>query len=250
MMDHHIELFDDDGDDKEADTTIDYSCRPAENGILQFHKGTEDALLLHVRGNKANVIVAMDEFCVQRHWMMHCGPEKGTILENFLLERYQQQPNSDFTIVELGSYCGYSAIRMAQCIPSAMIYSIDVDPKLLRIAREMADLAQVRIQFLLRTEDTTLDGLLQTFITQHRIDVLVLDHAKECYLPDLRHLEDTDWLQPHSAVWADNVTFADIEDYVDYMRSNPRLERTETKSCYLEYSDDQIPDGIGRSSVY
>lgn len=252
-----MDLFDDDDSDHDDDTTI----RPAEHGILQFHSGTEDALLLHVqqRSNGSSVTSSMDDFCHTRHWMMHCGPEKGKILIDFLLERYQKRTTNDaaFVIVELGSYCGYSAIRMAQCCTSSAadvtIYSIDIDPKLVHIANEMASMAGVadRIQFLLRTDDVSLDSLLTSSIPNSRriIDLLVLDHAKELYLQDLLHLEDTHWLQSGSAVFADNVIFAEIDDYVEYMKkTNESIQESRTIHCLLEYSQN-VPDGIGRSFI-
>jgi hypothetical protein len=56
--------------------------RDDENGPMVFHKGTEEALLQHVKnglataaqGNAPQAILDLvDDFCFQRHWMMHVG---------------------------------------------------------------------------------------------------------------------------------------------------------------------------------
>jgi hypothetical protein len=73
-------------------TTRDPSC-----GILAFHAGTEQALLKHVeleigkrqREQQTNdigdlatfVLDSIDNFCLKRHWMMHVGNEKATIIQ-------------------------------------------------------------------------------------------------------------------------------------------------------------------------
>ena len=71
------------------------SERPDSSGVLVFHTGIENAMLLYVeritaRGRDADsVLLAVDNFCYTRHWMMHV---------------------SSSCAVELGSYCGYSSV--------------------------------------------------------------------------------------------------------------------------------------------
>jgi catechol O-methyltransferase len=135
-------------------------------GVLAFHSGTEIALLHHVKmmrlgrtttvakknddyhlsllsslKSASEILNWIDDFCLQRHWMMHIGKEKGEILKNFVVEclssrNYKSSPSSGsmgsssngdieaeaavstnrVVFVELGTYCGYSAIFMAKTI--------------------------------------------------------------------------------------------------------------------------------------
>jgi hypothetical protein len=90
--------------------------RPASCGVMAFHSGTEEALLLHVqreaeRGNPASTLRAVDEFCYSRHWMMHCGDRKTQYLDKAL--RLARRENQNLVCLEIGSYCGYSAVKIA-----------------------------------------------------------------------------------------------------------------------------------------
>jgi predicted O-methyltransferase YrrM len=214
---------------------------------------------------------------------MHCGPQKGVVLEEFLLERYrahqrqqqQQPPPQPFVVVELGSYCGYSSIRMARALSSLSsstetndfrIYSIDVQPKLLRIATEMTRLAGLDhcISFHLLRKNTSLHHLLQEILgadeeggnrseqqgtkddtTVKMVHFCLLDHAKDLYLSDLLQLERHGHLRQGSAVAADNVIFARIDDYRRHVQSAAYIS-TRLVAGPLEYQD-EIPDGIGAS---
>jgi predicted O-methyltransferase YrrM len=236
--------------------------------------------------------------------MMHCGPQKGAVLQEFLLERYRehccgsnhnpQQQQRPFIIVELGSYCGYSAIRMAQALSfetsvssstlqqqqpnNFHIYSIDVQPKLLRIATEMTRLAGMDhcITYVLRSDgnhhgrhdddegDSSLHHLLQetlaaadngnepagtttTTNNNRMVHFCLLDHAKDMYLPDLQQLERYGYLRRGSAVAADNVIFARIDEYRRHVQSADYIT-TRLVEGSLEYQND-IRDGIGALQI-
>ena len=110
--------------------------RPAACGVMAFHNGTEEALLLYVernakRGKPATVLDAIDSFCYGRHWMMHCGDKKVKYLEKALqLGRSKTNStvtssdcsspaNSRLLCLEIGSYCGYSAVKIASTFGSS-----------------------------------------------------------------------------------------------------------------------------------
>lgn len=169
-------------------------------GVLAFHPNTERSLLTHVQNdlerkrnnNKNNnshnnnyaemVLNSIDEYCLSRHWMMHVGPEKGEIVEIFLdqcLQNYHSSSNNfetplpSFTTVELGTYCGYSAIRLTRRALQTLralfnkqhkqekeqkeetavlrcdkdfdfhLYTVEVDPAHAEIAKQMIRLAQL-----------------------------------------------------------------------------------------------------------
>jgi hypothetical protein len=110
--------------------------RPAACGVMAFHNGTEEALLLFVeryaqKGKPASVLNAVDSFCYGRHWMMHCGDKKVKYLEKALqLGREKAKvtvsgtsrctvSSSQLVCLEIGSYCGYSAVKIASTFGSS-----------------------------------------------------------------------------------------------------------------------------------
>ena len=99
---------------------------------------------------------AVDDFCSNRHWMMHVGPEKGSMLREELMSsarRFMRESTDAvdsavstpapvgaevgegrsgtrsrrgevlgerrYVCVELGTYCGYSSVLMASTLRSA-----------------------------------------------------------------------------------------------------------------------------------
>jgi O-methyltransferase len=60
-----------------------------------------------------------DHFCRHISYLINVGDEKGKILDN-AVERTQPRQ-----LLELGTYCGYSALRMARAMPrEARLYSL------------------------------------------------------------------------------------------------------------------------------
>src|ERR1041384_442296 len=59
------------------------------------------------RGDAADVVRIIDEYCYNESFLINVGDEKGRILDA-AVERAKPS-----RILELGTYCGYSALRMA-----------------------------------------------------------------------------------------------------------------------------------------
>ena len=77
-----------------------------------------------------------------------------------------------------------------------------------------------------------------------QIDYLFVDHDKDAYLTDLVRLEKEGLVRAGSTCVADNVVFARINDYLDYVRklSADGCARTETVYGSIEYADDEDSD--------
>jgi catechol O-methyltransferase len=110
----------------------------------QVGDGREEALAAYVAtraraGDLDDVIRVIDEFCYQQSIMMNVGDEKGAILDR-AVERARPR-----RLLELGTYCGYSALRMARVMSSeARIHSIEFSDANARIARRIWDHAGIR----------------------------------------------------------------------------------------------------------
>lgn len=68
----------------EDEEAVETGSRPSSCGVLAFHRGTEQAMLLHVQrslkrqretspDSQLAVLRSIDDFCHRRHWMMHMG---------------------------------------------------------------------------------------------------------------------------------------------------------------------------------
>src|SRR6186997_990878 len=105
----------------------------------QVGDGREEALAKHVvanarQGDPDDVIRVIDDFGFNHSYLINVGDEKGEILDRALRRA------SPKLILELGAYCGYSALRMARVAPErARICSVEFVPANAEIARRILD---------------------------------------------------------------------------------------------------------------
>jgi len=213
----------------------------------QVGDGREERLAQHVlanvrKGDPVDAIRVIDQFCYDQSFMMNVGDEKGAILD---AEVKRASPKR---ILELGTYCGYSALRLAVTAPSARVWSIEFNPANAEIARRIHAHAGVsdRITVVVGTLG---DGgkTLRALREQHgfsagSVDFVFVDHAKDAYLPDLKRILDEAWLKPGAIVVADNIKFPGAPDYLAYMREHEgRGWRTQEHSTHVEYQT-LLPD--------
>jgi catechol O-methyltransferase len=187
-------------------------------------------------GDLADAIRAIDRFAYNKAFLINVGDEKGQILDRAVRRARPRR------ILELGTYCGYSALRMALTAPDAHIFSIEFNPANADIARRIFAHAGVasRVTVIVGTLD---DGgaTLRALREQHgfgpgSVDFVFVDHAKEAYLPDLQRIEAEGWLHPGSIVVADNVRFPGAPDYHAYLQKNEgRSWRSTEHPTHAEY---------------
>ncbi|XP_055976324.1 catechol O-methyltransferase [Sorex fumeus] len=209
---------------------------------LLMGSSKEQRILRHVlqhavAGDAQSVIEAIDFYCYQKEWSMNVGDKKGEIVDEVLRE---QRPS---VLLELGAYCGYSAVRMARLLPpGARLLTIEFNPDYAAITQQMVEFAGVQDRV------TVILGASQDIIPQLKkkhgvdtLDMVFIDHWKDRYLPDLLLLEECGLLRKGTVVLADNVIFPGSPDFLAYVRGNSRFECTHFTS-FLEYS--QVVDGL------
>jgi catechol O-methyltransferase len=151
-------------------------------------------------------------------------------------------------VLELGTYCGYGALRLARAAPSARVYSVELAEANAAIARRIWEHAGVadRITCVVGTlgdGGRTLERLAdECGFTAGALDVLFLDHDKDAYLSDLQSILDRGWLHPGSIVIADNVRIPGAPKYREYMqRQQGTLFDTVEHKTHAEYQS-LLPD--------
>ena len=208
----------------------------------QVGDGREQALADYVvekarPGDPEDVIRTIDEFAVTRSFLINVGDEKGEILDRAVRRASPQ------VLLELGTYCGYSALRMSRVMPAgARLYSIEFNADNAAIARRIWDHAGIGDELTVIV-GTLGDGgtTMERLRTEHgfgegTVGFVFLDHAKEAYLPDLERILGARWLRPGAIVVADNVRFPGAPEYQAHMQSlEGKTWRTTEHPTHAEY---------------
>jgi catechol O-methyltransferase len=207
----------------------------------QVGDGREEKVAEHVLatarpGDLAGAIKAIDRFAYEKSFLINVGDEKGAILDAAVKRSRPKR------ILELGTYCGYSAMRMALAAPAAHIYSIEFNAANAEVARRIFAHAGVSSRITV-VVGTLGDGGATIAALRDRhgfgagtVDFVFVDHAKEAYLPDLQRIEAEGWLHPGSVVVADNVRFPGAPEYHAYLKQNEgRSWRTTEHAAHVEY---------------
>jgi catechol O-methyltransferase len=189
------------------------------------------------QGDPDDVIRAIDEFCMTRKVMINVGDEKGEILDRAIRRASPQR------LLELGTYCGYSALRTSRVMPpGAHLYTLEFSPDNAGIARRILAHAGVGDEVTV-VVGTLGDGgaTIERLRTEHgfgdgTVDFVFVDHDKDAYLPDLERILAERWLHPGSIVVADNVKFPGAPKYRAFLQGEEgKTWRTTEHDTHVEY---------------
>lgn len=254
--------------------------RDPANGAWTFKANAELDLLQHVEhvvaGSDANnaalasdastdtsaaktVLRAIDTYCTGKQWMFHVGSDKGKEVAKFLKQSIEcfsgnvDRKSGRFIVLDVGLYCGYSAILLASTIKEFapnldfQVISTEINPKHIGVAKRMICLSKMEEH--IKVVQT---GSVQTALAEHvgsnsAVDFVFFDHAKEEYLGDLKALETGGYIRKHSYVCADNVIVSEaLATYREYVENLEDKGIVSTKLIFgrLEYTEN-LKDGLG-----
>lgn len=133
---------------------------------------------------------------------MNVGEFKAKIVEDLIKDVKPQ------VMVELGGYCGYSAIAFGAALREAggkRYYSLEYSPEFGAVISSLVDLAGLRdiVKVEIGASSSSLRRLFADG-TLKKIDLLFLDHVKPLYTPDLKLCEELGLVGPGSVLAADN----------------------------------------------
>jgi catechol O-methyltransferase len=188
------------------------------------------------QGDIDDVIATIDKYAYEKSFLINIGDEKGELLDAAV-----RRANPGLAL-ELGTYCGYSALRIARAAPSAKVFSVELAEANAQIARRIWAHAGVddRITCVVGTigdGGRTLDAL----VTEHgfsagKLDLLFIDHDKSAYLADLQSFMARGWLHRGSIVVADNILIPGSPKYREYMNQQQgKLFNTTEHKAHGEY---------------
>jgi catechol O-methyltransferase len=213
----------------------------------QIGDGREEACAAYVeanarRGDVDDALAAIDTFATEKSMLVNVGDEKGELLDAAVRRANPKR------VLELGTYCGYSALRIARAAAGAEVFSVELSPGNAEVAQRIWVHAGVadRITCVVGTigdGGQTLDALANDHgFDAGSVDLLFIDHEKSVYLSDLQAILDRGWLHKGSIAVADNVRVPGAPKYRAYMREQQgKLWTTVEHKTHVEYQK-LIPD--------
>ena len=227
----------------------------SEGGFVrEAGDGREEACLAFVqsqgdktRNDPDGVLAAVDAFASKESFMMNVGDEKGLILDDAVR---RARP---LRVLELGTYCGYSAVRMARLLPpNAKVVSVEFSAYNASVARRLIEHAGVSsrvtvVEGYISDGGKTLERVARE-LEGRPADFVFLDHAKEVYLSDLLRLAGRGLLRKGTVVVADNVLFPGAPEYRAFMQRRTDVFATREHHAHVEYQN-KIKDMVLESVV-
>jgi catechol O-methyltransferase len=187
-------------------------------------------------GDVDDVLATIDKFAYEKSILINVGDEKGQLLDAAVRRA------DPALALELGTYCGYGALRIARAAPNAKVFSVELAEANAANARRIWAHAGVgdRVTCVVGTigdGGRTLDTLAAEHgFTSGTLDFLFLDHDKDAYLDDLLSFKDRGWLHTGTIAVADNVRVPGAPKYREYMRQQQgKLWNTVEHKAHLEY---------------
>src|SRR3954449_2262196 len=144
-------------------------------------------------GDIDDVIAKLDQIAYEKSFLINVGDEKGELLDAAVRRA------KPALALELGTYCGYGALRIAAAAPNAKVYSIELAEANAVNARRIWAHAGVadRVTCVVGTigdGGATLDALTDLHeFRRGSVDFVFIDHDKTAYLSDLRSILGRGW---------------------------------------------------------
>ncbi|KAG0633142.1 S-adenosyl-L-methionine-dependent methyltransferase [Tuber brumale] len=191
-----------------------------------FDDGRELELLNHIfmhpntasfKGNPKAIIAEIDSFAT-RKYLTNIGEMKGRLVTDLIATH---RPN---TIIEVGTYIGYSTLLFASTlkshplIPTEKKYiTLEQSPLFASITLSLVNLAGLSdlVQVIVGPSSESLRKLKSEM---PRVDMLFLDHYNPLYTNDLKIVEEMGMIGVGSLLVADNVVEPLNPRYLEYVR--------------------------------
>jgi catechol O-methyltransferase len=190
----------------------------------------------------ADALATLDRYAYEKSFLVNVGDEKGALLDAAV-----RRVNPRLAL-ELGTYCGYGALRIARAAPLSRVISVELAQANAAVARRIWTHAGVadRVTCVVGTigdGGRTLTALESEYgLHPGALDFLFIDHDKNAYLADLSAICERNWLHRGSIVMADNVGFPGSPNYRAYMREQQgKRWQTVEHRTHVEYQT-LIPD--------
>ncbi|XP_029457558.1 transmembrane O-methyltransferase homolog [Rhinatrema bivittatum] len=200
-------------------------------GISREERAFQYVIIHAIPGDPQHILSTFDQWCYHCEYLSNVGPQKGKILDRLIFD------TAPLNVLELGTYCGYATILMAQSLPlGARLYTVEMDPRNAAIAEKVIRLAgfdEDTVELIVGPSDEVIPQLKEKHGVQ-KLDFVFMDHWKRSYLRDLQLLEEQDLLREGAVILADNVLFPGAPHFLQYVKSCGKY-RCKVHRTSLEY---------------
>jgi len=190
-----------------------------------FMYGRERQLLVHVvnsveEGDVDGILQAIDDFW-GHHFHMK-GADTWSVRKEVLDKTISDKKPE--RCLELGTYCGYSALRIARNLPeNGKLVSMEIDPLFCAIATKIIEYAglQDKVKVLTGTVETKMQRIQEVLakpgenVADVKVDFVLCDHSKDRFLPDLELLESSQVVGAGTVVMGDTTPYPGEESADD-----------------------------------
>lgn len=175
----------------------------------EFHM-LREVLILEVAGSTSSICSRMEGFAKHglkraRMWFKVAGGAKSDVIAASL-----RGAGLAPCVLEVGTYCGYSALRISAAVPGVRVITIEVDPLHVQIARTLVAFAGLSHVVEIWTGHSTfvlprLYGSQCFPLPGEPLAAIYFDYRGSLYSDDLETLRRGGWLRPQTVLVADNV---------------------------------------------
>ncbi|XP_063160569.1 transmembrane O-methyltransferase homolog [Candoia aspera] len=210
-------------------------------GLPREERAFRYVLTHAIPGDPLHILETFDQWSYHCEYLSNLGPQKAKILEQLISDK------APLTVLELGTYCGYASILIAQSLPlGARLYTVEMDACKVSVAEKVIRLAGFdddTVELIVGPSEEVIPLLRETFLLP-QVDLVVMHHWKRCYLPDLQQLEAQGLLQPGATILADNVIFPGAPRFLQYVKACGKYQWRVHRTS-LQYFR-SIPDGMAQ----
>ncbi|KAJ3146803.1 hypothetical protein HDU89_006058 [Geranomyces variabilis] len=201
------------------------------------------------------VLQLIDKHCwAQGNGMMHIGDRKAKVIEQVMLDLKPRR------ILELGTYCGYSAVLMASILKrlhpdhASTKEAAAAAPELVTIDPSSCQ-ADVAAKIVARAGLTDIVTFVNDFsgpaiqnLSGQQFDMVFVDHQKDLYLPDVQAIVARGLLRKGGVVVSDNVGIFQSKEYLEWLRTSGLFSHNDLAKGTVEYSETRV-DAIDISTL-
>ncbi|XP_072519855.1 catechol O-methyltransferase-like [Salminus brasiliensis] len=167
-------------------------CRRVCERVLRFFHGEVCVKSTHAyvfsectHGQAASVLATFDLYA-RTHASVSIGPEKGEFVDEVV------KREAPLRVLELGMHCGYTSVRILRLLPtSGKLLTVELDPLTAEKGEEIilvAGFKNPQFQVLTCSSAEAISSL-PSQLGESCLDLVVMDHDPEQYLPDLLALQ-------------------------------------------------------------
>ncbi|XP_073710131.1 transmembrane O-methyltransferase homolog isoform X3 [Misgurnus anguillicaudatus] len=169
-------------------------------------------------GQAQSVLMTFDLYS-NTHPSLNIGPKKGEFLDDIV------KREAPLRVLELGMHCGYASVRILRLLPpSGKLLTVEMDPLTADKGEEIILVVGFKNpQFqVLTCSSAEAISALSSYLGDSRLDLVLMDHDPEHYLPDLLALQRGKLLSSSCVLLINRAVTAGAKHLLEYVRDRPQ----------------------------